>query len=243
MCRRCSWCPSGRTSFPPPPARGAGTPERSRQHRIVRRHADLRQERHAARGDIGGRRIEQSAMIGERDVVQIEMRVLRLERAPAAVGRLHADDPFACPRDRLGMRRIAVAMQQHADHRRVVDIRVVRIGVLERPPARPQPGPAHRPVADHVQDLPLAQPGARRRWCRRRPPPSRVPPARCPRPATGTAGNRRDRSPPPAACAPRARRSRRPDVRADSPACRTSSRCWRSPDRCRPAHRRRSAAR
>ena len=46
------------------------------------------------------------------------------------------------------------------DHGGVVHVRVVRVGVLERPAAGPQSGPAHRPVADHVEDLPLAQPGA-----------------------------------------------------------------------------------
>ena len=182
-------------------------------------------------------------MVGERDVVQVEMRVLRLERAPATVGRLHADDPFARPLDRLEMRQIAIAMQQHADDGGVIDIGVMRIGILECPAARPQSWPTHRPVADHIQDLPLAQPRAAAWPCRHPPPPSHDPQARCPRPATGRAGNRRDPARSPAACAPPARRSRQPGAPVDSPACRTSSRCWRSRDKCRPAHRRHSAAR
>ena len=93
-CRRCSWCPSGRTSCRPPPARAADRPCARAMHRIVRRHADLRQERDAARGDVGGRRIEQRAVIGERDVVEVVVRVVGSNAPQPPFAALHADDPF-----------------------------------------------------------------------------------------------------------------------------------------------------
>ena len=56
--------------------------------------------RDAARRDIGGRRIEQRAMIGEGNVVEIVVVVVGVEGAPAAVAALHAGDPFGGARDR-----------------------------------------------------------------------------------------------------------------------------------------------
>ena len=60
----------------------------------------------------------------------------------------------------LVVRRVAVAGQQHAHQRGVVHVRVVIVGVLERPPAGRHVRPAHRPVALHVEDLPCRQPVA-----------------------------------------------------------------------------------
>ena len=99
-------------------------------------------------------------MIGKRDVVEIKVRVLRIERAPAAVGGLHADDPVARTSNRIGVGGVTVPVQQHADHSGVVDIGVVRVFVLECPAARREAGPSHAPVARDVVDLPLDKPGA-----------------------------------------------------------------------------------
>jgi len=106
-----------------------------------------------------------TSVVGERDVVQVEMRVLRLERAPAAVEhaaavRLHPDDPFAGARDRLGIGGLVIPVQQHRHHGGVVHVGVVRVFVLERPTARPQAGTTHRPVAGNVQNLTIRQPAA-----------------------------------------------------------------------------------
>ncbi len=42
-------------------------------------------------------------MVGERNVVEMEMRVVRVEGAPAAVAALHAERPFLRPRQILGV--------------------------------------------------------------------------------------------------------------------------------------------
>ena len=49
----------------------------------------------AAGGDIDRRRVEQGAVVGERDVVQVVGGIVGVECAPAAVGALHALDPLA----------------------------------------------------------------------------------------------------------------------------------------------------
>ena len=87
-------------------------------------------------------------MVGKGDVVEVEVGVLRLERAPAAVQFAASDDcmPMIHSRARSiawAHAGIAVAMQQHADHGGVVHIRIVRVGVLERPAAGAQSSPAH----------------------------------------------------------------------------------------------------
>src|SRR6185312_16943423 len=98
--------------------------------------ADLRQKAEAARRYVGGRRVEQRAVIGERDVVQGIMRVVGVERAPAAVLALHADDPLAGAVDRLAVARAVEAVEREADRGGVVDIGVMRVLVLEGPAAR-----------------------------------------------------------------------------------------------------------
>ena len=102
-------------------------------------------------------------MIRERNVIEVEMRVLRLERAPAAVEfsaapGLHADDPFAGAGDGLAVRRIAAAMQEHGDDGGIVHIGIMRVFVLERPSARPQTGTADSPIAGEGGDLFFQQP-------------------------------------------------------------------------------------
>ncbi len=62
--------------------------------------AELGQHRDAAGGDVLGRRIEQRAMIGERNVVEIIFEIVDVEGGPAAVAALHALDPLAAAGDR-----------------------------------------------------------------------------------------------------------------------------------------------
>src|SRR6516165_9463067 len=64
---------------------------------------ELRQHRQTAGADIFGRRIEQRAVIGERYIVEIVIFVVAVERAPAAVDALHADDPLLGAIDRGGI--------------------------------------------------------------------------------------------------------------------------------------------
>ena len=67
------------------------------------------------------------------------MRVVGVERAPAAVAALHADDPFgARARSPRGSGRRSKRSSASADRGGVVEIGIMRVGVLERPAARPQ---------------------------------------------------------------------------------------------------------
>ena len=127
-----------------------------------RRLAELAQHGKAAGGDVGGGRVEQRAVIGEGDVVEVVGGVVDVEGAPAAVGALHAEHPFPRPRDRpvvasrAGL--AARAVHRHHDHGRVVEIDIVRVLVLERPATRPQVGTLVGPVALDLQFLQRLQP-------------------------------------------------------------------------------------
>src|SRR5258708_19090320 len=57
------------------------------------RSLELRQHDDAARTHVCGGRVEQRAVVGERNMVEDVMRVLGVEGAPAAVPRLHPDEP------------------------------------------------------------------------------------------------------------------------------------------------------
>ena len=104
-------------------------------------------------------------MVGERDIVEIMIGVVGVERRPGAVRALQPDDPFARAGDRF---RVALlirpgdlavgAVHRHRHDRRVVEIGIMRIGVLERPASRPGVRPLRRPVADDVEDLQGLQP-------------------------------------------------------------------------------------
>ncbi len=128
-------------------------------HRPVLGFAELGEEGHAARRDIRGRRVQQRPVVGERDVVEVKMSVVGVERAPAAIPALHPDHPGAGTLDRVRVGRIAIAVQQHPDHGGVVHIRVMIVVVLKSPAPRRRIRPRRRPVADRVGDLPLAKPG------------------------------------------------------------------------------------
>ena len=56
---------------------------------------ELRDHARATRSHVGGRRVQQRAVIGERDVIQVLARVVRIERAPAAVAALQTHHPLA----------------------------------------------------------------------------------------------------------------------------------------------------
>ena len=94
-------------------------------------------------------------MVGERDVVQVEPIVVGVERAPAAVGALHAEEP-AEPALLGGPRLVGVEpfdlLEGHHDHRGVVEVRIEVVVVLERPAAGLHVRALHLPVAGH-EDL------------------------------------------------------------------------------------------
>ena len=80
-------------------------------------------------------------MVGERNIVEVVVAVIDVERAPAAIPALHALDPFAPSRDRavetIRAGRLLGAIHRHHDDGGVVEIGIVRVGVLEGPSARP----------------------------------------------------------------------------------------------------------
>src|SRR5665213_3004586 len=132
--------------------------EPRRQGRFMRAVAELRQERHAARGDILGRRIEQRAVIGVGDVVQVIIFIVGVEGRPAAVAALHADQPFSRALDGIGVALVTGAVQRHRHHRRIVEIGIMRVEILERPAAGPDIRPPHRPIAREIELLARHQP-------------------------------------------------------------------------------------
>ncbi len=136
---------------------------------MIGRHAALGEKADAARADIGARRVEQRAVIGERDVIEIEMHVVGVERAPPAVAALHAEDPFLGAVDRLAVAGPVEAVERQGNRGGVVEIGVMRVGVLERPAARPQPGTGRGPVADRVEHLLVGEPVDRAADRRRKP--------------------------------------------------------------------------
>ena len=78
-------------------------------------------------------------MVGERDIVEVVELVVGIECAPGAVLALHADDPLARAFERdakiLTTRRFLHAIHGHGDDGGIVDVGIMRIGILERPAA------------------------------------------------------------------------------------------------------------
>ena len=132
-------------------------------HRLTRGllsgHAQLGQHGEAAPGYIGRRRVEQRAVIGEGDVVEVVMGVVSIKGAPAAALALHANGPVRRALDGLvGARRRGAggtAMAVHGQHHHggVIHIGVMRVLVLEGPAARLEMRPLPGPVAAHLGDL------------------------------------------------------------------------------------------
>ena len=91
------------------------------------------------RGDVGGGRVDHRAEVAERQLLDQPAGVVGVERAPAAVARLHADRPSDAALDRradVGPRRRASAAQRQHHLGGVVDVGVGVVGELERPAGR-----------------------------------------------------------------------------------------------------------
>src|SRR5262249_12280826 len=100
--------------------------------------------------------VEEGAMIGEWNIVEIIIFVVGVEYAPAGIDALHADDPLTRARNCAGIAalpRVLHAVKRHRYHRGVVDVGIMRIGILKRPAARPHIRPLRDPVAAHIQNL------------------------------------------------------------------------------------------
>ena len=99
--------------------------------------AELRQKTETAGADIGSRRVEQRAVIGERNMVEEVMGVVGVEGCPSRHSALHSNDPL-----RGTVERVAVALGVETIERQprrgsVVEVGVVRVLVLEGPAAWP----------------------------------------------------------------------------------------------------------
>src|SRR5258706_13744965 len=97
-------------------------------------------------------------MIGKGNIVEIVVRVVCVEGAPAAISTLQALDPFAPALDRFGdiaVRCCALlrAIQRHYHDGGVVEIRIVGIVVLERPAAPADAAALLLPIASHIEQL------------------------------------------------------------------------------------------
>ncbi len=109
------------------------------QWRKIARKTEQGEEFDAAPGQIGGAGVEQGAVVGERDIIEVNSPVIDVECAPAAIGALHADRPAHRPGDRLPVLRLlqrAGAQQRHQHHGSVVDVRIQGVFELEGPPSR-----------------------------------------------------------------------------------------------------------
>ena len=80
----------------------------------VRRLAELGQHADAARADVRGRRIEQRAVIGEGNVVEVMIDIVGIEGGPAAIAALQAVDPFDAAGDGLVIARARPALAARA---------------------------------------------------------------------------------------------------------------------------------
>ena len=97
------------------------------------------------RADVDGGRVDHGAEVAERDLRDPVLGVVGVERAPAAVPRLHPGDPVERAADgRVPDPQLA---EGERDHGRVVDVRVEVVLELEGPAAGRELGPADRPVA------------------------------------------------------------------------------------------------
>ena len=100
-------------------------------------------------------------MIGERQIVEILLVVVGVERAPAAAPALHPLDPFAATSDRFDIARAIVAggtVHRHHHDRGVVGVGIEIVGILKRPAAGPEPRALVGPIADDIEHLARAQP-------------------------------------------------------------------------------------
>ena len=112
-------------------------------------------------------------MIGERNIVEVQVVVVGIEGAPAAVATLQAADPFTPAVDRrlepLVAKTALRPVHRHDHDGGVIEVGVMRVGILERPSAGTHVRPVGDPVAGQVEHLQGLQPvqsgsGAFDRW-------------------------------------------------------------------------------
>src|SRR5207244_2549385 len=92
---------------------------------MVRSVADLGEEAQTTGGHISRWRVEQRAMIRERDVVQVVVRVVGIEGGPPTVPALHTDDPFGGAVYGLAIAGRIESVESESNRGRVVEIGIV----------------------------------------------------------------------------------------------------------------------
>ena len=101
-------------------------------------------------------------MIGEGNIVEIVVNVVDVERRPTAVAALQTFDPFDGTFNSLVVAvagsRPACAIHCHNDHRGIIEIRIVRVGILKCPTARPHVRAPGGPVSGNIENLARQQP-------------------------------------------------------------------------------------
>src|SRR6516164_7457161 len=118
----------------------------------------LGEEAETSSADIGGRRIEQRAVVGEWDMIEVIVRIVGVKRAPPAVSALHSDHPLCRPVNRATVSRRPEAVESESYCRRIVQIGVIGVLKLESPATGTQPRAGRCPVADHLEDLLTLEP-------------------------------------------------------------------------------------
>src|SRR5438105_119378 len=86
-------------------------------------------------------------MIREGNVVEVVIFVVTIEGTPAAVAALHAEYPFLGSIHRCAELRLSAAVHRQNNDCGVVNIRVMRIGILECPAPRRSVGATRSPTS------------------------------------------------------------------------------------------------
>src|SRR5262245_2221529 len=96
-------------------------------------------------------------MVGKGNVVEIIVDIVYVESRPSPVAALHALDPFHAALDGMIIARPrpdpAGTVHRHDNDGRVIEIRIMRIGILKSPAARPHLRAPDTPVANNIEHL------------------------------------------------------------------------------------------
>ena len=124
------------------------------ERRLVLRSADAGQHGDDAPGNVAGRRIEHGTMIGKWNFVERVVRVVGVEGGKPTILALHPHQPIHRSMHILAVFTGALCLM-HGPHddRGIIQIRIMRIGKLERPSAARHVGAVHAPIARLIAQL------------------------------------------------------------------------------------------
>src|SRR5438046_2457477 len=78
---------------------------------------------------------QQGAMMEERDMIQVIMRIIGIERSPSAISALHPEDPISRPINRLSISGSVETVESKTNRGSIVEIGVIRVIILKGPAA------------------------------------------------------------------------------------------------------------